>query len=309
MTTTSPEPFSELVALPVNKAKLLNNTRCPYCAIELDVRSRTKEHVIGRRFVPKGKLNGQWNLILYACEPCNSRKANLEDDISAITLQPDMWGISHHGENVVIEEARRKALNSLSRRTRRRVGDSHEQLNVEAPVFPGMTAKFNFTAPPQIDQERGFELARLQMLGLYYMQTYKVEERRGHCWPGGFHPLKFVTQRDWGNVTMRAFMKEIHAWDLRLHLVTADGFFKAMTRLHPAGDLWSWAVEWNYSTRLVGFFGDRERAEAIVRTWPAETRKVILDRPGESLHYSSEIPLHDDDDTLFDPAVVEAPLR
>lgn len=301
MTAASPPVPSQLLTLPVNRAKLLNNVTCPYCAVRLDARSRTKEHVIGRRFVPKGKLNGQWNLILYACQPCNNRKADLEDDISAITLQPDAWGVSHHGEPAVDDEARRKSLNSLSRKTRKRVSESNEQLKVESSLSHGLKATFNFTAPPQIDQERAFELARLQLLGLYYMQTYLIDERHGHCWPGGFHSLKLVTQRDWGNVTMRAFMAETQTWDLRLHLVTADGFFKATTRRHPDANLWSWAFEWNYSTRLVGFFGDRVLAETIVRKWPPEVRKVIYDRPGNSLHFTSEIPLREEDDTLFDP--------
>lgn len=45
--------------------------------------------------------------------------------------------------------------------------------------MPGLKATFNFTAPPQIVQERAFDLVRLQLLGLYYMQTYLVDERRG----------------------------------------------------------------------------------------------------------------------------------
>jgi hypothetical protein len=289
-----------VIAQPINRALLINNSHCPYCAVELDLRNRSKEHVIGRRFVPRGKLNGQWNLILYACEPCNARKANLEDDISAITLHPDVWGVSYHAEAAVIEEARRKALNSLSRRTRKRVHESREQVKVEANLFPGVSATFSFTAPPQVDQDRAFELARLQFLSLYFMQTYNAVTRRGYCWPGGFHPVKFATQRDWGNVTMRAFMLDTRSWDLRLHLVTADGFFKATTRRHPSSELWSWALEWNHSTRLVGFFGERQTAESLVGSWPAEQRRVIFERPGTSLHYSSDIRLREEDDTLFE---------
>lgn len=93
----------------------------------------------------------------------------------------------------------------------------------------------------------------------------------------------------------------------RLHLVTADGFFKATTRRHPDANLWSWAFEWNCSTRLIGFFGDRTLAETIVRKWPPEVRKVIYDRPGDSLYYSSEIPPREEDDTLFDPTTRVAP--
>ena len=42
--------------------------------------------MIGRRFVPKGKLNNQWNLIVRVCIKCNNKKSDLEDDISAISM-------------------------------------------------------------------------------------------------------------------------------------------------------------------------------------------------------------------------------
>jgi hypothetical protein len=54
--------------------------------------SATDEHVIGRRFVPKNTMFGQWNVILRACRECNTAKSELENDISAITMQPDASG-------------------------------------------------------------------------------------------------------------------------------------------------------------------------------------------------------------------------
>jgi hypothetical protein len=50
------------------------------------------------KFVPKGTLENQWNLILNACRNCNGRKADLENDISAITMQPDVLG-KHFGDH------------------------------------------------------------------------------------------------------------------------------------------------------------------------------------------------------------------
>src|SRR5689334_12269149 len=64
----------------------LNNITCPYCGIDLVQQNAIKEHVVGRRFVPKGKLAHSWNLILQACRQCNEKKSDLEDDISAISL-------------------------------------------------------------------------------------------------------------------------------------------------------------------------------------------------------------------------------
>lgn len=79
----------DLKALPVTKPVRLHNVVCPYCGATLASDSTTKEHVVGRKFVPKGPLENEWNLILNACRPCNNQKADLEHDISAITMQPD----------------------------------------------------------------------------------------------------------------------------------------------------------------------------------------------------------------------------
>lgn len=68
---------------------------CAYCGHAFGPGDRGEnEHVIGRRFVPKGTLANHWNLILSACGPCNDAKAELENDISAITMQPD--GLGRH---------------------------------------------------------------------------------------------------------------------------------------------------------------------------------------------------------------------
>src|SRR5437870_4164459 len=40
----------------------LDNVTCPYCGTDVTV-EREEEHVIARRFVPKGTLAGLWNLV------------------------------------------------------------------------------------------------------------------------------------------------------------------------------------------------------------------------------------------------------
>src|ERR1700692_1203361 len=74
---------------------VLKNCICGYCDADLSSDNRTTEHLVGRRFVPKGSLENQWNLIFKACRPCNGTKSELEDDISATTLQPDAIGRYH----------------------------------------------------------------------------------------------------------------------------------------------------------------------------------------------------------------------
>ena len=117
---------NELKNLSGNRAVVLKNETCPYCSCCLDASLRTKEHVIGRRFVPKGKLDGQWNLIVRACRPCNCLKADLEDDLSAISMQPDSWGQFANPDPRLATEAARKAEKSVSRRTGKQVELSSE---------------------------------------------------------------------------------------------------------------------------------------------------------------------------------------
>lgn len=56
----TPNPLHDL---PPNKPIRLHNVVCPYFGATLLRESMTKEHVVGRRFVPKGTLANQWNLI------------------------------------------------------------------------------------------------------------------------------------------------------------------------------------------------------------------------------------------------------
>src|SRR4051812_6479594 len=80
---------NSLIAVPLNTVTRLKNVTCAYCGVRFSPATpSTKEHVITRNFVPEGTLKANdWNLILLACRTCNQEKADLEDEISAITLQ------------------------------------------------------------------------------------------------------------------------------------------------------------------------------------------------------------------------------
>ncbi|MER8658486.1 hypothetical protein [Mesorhizobium sp. M0847] len=295
----SSEARSDLIEMSPERPKTLDNRTCVYCGVGLSASNISREHVIGRRFVPKGKLHGQWNLILNACRRCNSRKADLEDDISAITLQPDPWGNYGHDDVAAIEDAQRKAKDSRSRRTRKAVKDSSEEIKIRANLGPGINLSFQFSSQPQIDDDRAFELARLQLMAFFYMQTYKRETRRGSYWPHDYHPLMTVVRSDWGNALMAGFMRTVETWDCRMLAISADGFFKLITRKHPSAETWAWAIEWNHNRRLVGFFGEREPAQAIVNSLPRLKAHTVYRTPNESLSSRTEVRLKEDDDTLF----------
>jgi hypothetical protein len=291
-------PGDSLAFLPANRAVTLDNVSCPYCGSLLPETKSTVEHVIGRRFVPKGTMNACWNLILGACERCNARKADLEDDISAITMAPDMSGRFAEDEAQLRGEAQRKGRGSLSRRTRKPVIQSTERFRFTAPFLRGRL-NAEFVAPPQVDMERLHELARLQLMGFFYFLTYQKEQRRGWFWKTGFHPLEHVVRADWGNPVVMAFTNAIGDWEPRLMVASAEGYYRALIRRHPNAECWAWALEWNRNYRLVGFFGDREAAEAVVSTFPKLELITLHEAPNSYIRVRHDVALRDEDDKLF----------
>ena len=279
---------------------ILKNCRCSYCGCKLDTENKTRDHLIGRRFVPKGKLHSQWNLILNACMDCNSRKSDLEDDIAAISLLSSLSGRFSHGDVDVIEDARRRAPKSISRRTRKPVVDSDEKLTFDVRLNSEIEMAVGLVCPPQIDEMRAFELARLHMVGLFFMQTYNRETCEGGWRPGGFFPIAMSRRSNWGSPIMKGFMSAIREWEHRIDLVTAGGFFKAMSRRHLSTDCWAWAIEWNQSFRLVGLYGKSELAQEIVDGLPVEEMRMLVSGR-RSMSYRIETSLSEADDTLFLP--------
>jgi len=280
---------------------VLNNVTCPYCGRFFGDGGvvRNKEHVIGRNFVPRGKLNRQWNLIVWACEPCNGRKADLENDLSAISMQPDAVGKYADSDQTLISEALRKAEKTFSRRTGKPVKVSQEKLTLKMPFASGVSFEFEFTSSPQANSERVYELARLQLMGFFYWITFDEKIRKGGFWVGGFFPVFETVRSDWGNGIMRGFMNAGVGWEPRVLAIGADGFFKIVIRRHPTADCWSWALEWNKKHRVVGFFGDRRAAEEIVRGFPRLEMQSMAEGPDNFLRYHREIALPDDEDKLF----------
>lgn len=290
---------NEVIKKPPDRAIRLNNETCPYCGILLTRESRTKEHVVGRRFVPRGSLYQHWNLIVWACEPCNSRKAELEDDLSAISMQPDPWGAHARDDIRLHNEAARKAK-TKSRRSGKPVKDSQEQFSI-SHKFGGAEFKFSFTSAPQADDARIIELARMQVMAFFYWITIQPGEVNGRFWGGSFFPLQPVRRADWGNEQLRFFMTETKGWDWRVHAVTADGYFKLAIKKHPDRLNWSFAVEWNESYRIVGFFGDIDGLMGLRDSVPELAMETIHAQGDDWIRQRREVPVSDEDDILFDP--------
>lgn len=275
------------------------NVVCPYCdrAFGPGLPSE-EEHVIGRRFVPKGTLAGQWNLVLRACGKCNDDKADLESDISAITMQPDAEQQFAAKDLRLAAEAQRKGQ-TINRRTGRFVSEVEAAPSITM-CSPGLSFSFSFVQPAQLDQDRLHRLAWMQLIGFFFMLTYDEQAQRGHYWVGEFAPIVTVRREDWGNPHLRWIEQVSADWALRLQAITADGFFKALIRRRLGEPpVWSWALEWNQNYRLAGFMGEESTLRGLLADLPDLGMRVLEDSPERRLRFRQEIPLAEADDTLF----------
>ena len=288
--------------LPTNKATRLDNVGCIYCGDTGDVSNPlTDEHVIGRRFVPKGSFASGWSLIARACQRCNNEKADLEDDISAITLLPDIG--NGHEEADLAALALRKARASRSRRTKKLVIDSYEENKISGKLMHSVDVSFGFVAPPQLERERVRRLAQLHLQGFFYLITYDESRKTGGFIPGSIGWLNEASRRDWGNSLQRGFADLTLAWPARVEGTGAAGFFKVAIRRDPAGaELWSFALEWNRAFRIIGFFGDLEAAQICVDQIPP----LSWQRIDATQRMRREVELTDEDDRLFAPVGAKA---
>jgi hypothetical protein len=294
MTTFEYEP------LPEKQPTVLHNVTCPYCGVPFtDANPATTEHVVGRRFVPKGCLQGQWNVILNACGRCNGEKAVLEDDISAISMQRDHDGRLAVDDARLAAEADRKGRGSWSRRTGKPVKDSREELKF-SNKFGVAEITLNVVAAAQVETQRIWELARFHWRGLFYYTTYDETRGRGGYAHGPFCPVATVRRHDWGNPRMVAFANQVLHWPPLIHGASAEGYFKFSLRQHPGdADVASWAFEWNQNFRVVGFIGELQTIESLRDALPWPEVKLIEDGPRHRTGMRRNIPLAESDDLLF----------
>ena len=285
------------------KERPLDNVTCAYCHREFSSEIvATKEHVIGRKFVPKNSIKADdWNLILNACRECNHAKSQWESEVSAITLQAE---IASAIDPALVEQSQRKAAKVKSSRTRKIVAKSAEQVRLNGSLGSGISISMSLISAPQLDSYVIERLCEAHLRAFFYRITYSAATAKGGCWPSGriaWH--RYARRQDWGNPTQISFAKHTLSWPTRVRGIGADGFFKIALKRHPEDKLvWSFALEWNKSVRIIGFFGDDEIARAIsdslVEPSPADL--------GEGWKYRQEVALPDKDDELFHCWIDEA---
>jgi hypothetical protein len=279
-----------------NTSTILRNLTCIYCGRQdCPEFPLTKEHVIGRKFVPTGSFVTGRNLIAYACKSCNHEKSQLEDDISAITLLPDLG--TSHDDPTLQALAIRKGIRSISRHTRTPVAQSYHRDKIVGTLMGGaLRMSVDIIGPPHIGRERAHRLAYFHVSAFFYLITYDESHRTGCVFPGVFSVVDDASRSDWGNPLQRAFSAISGVWDSRIEMIGADGFFRIAIRRDPtAAEAWSFALEWNRYLRYIGFLGNLSLVQAHVDKLPIlDFTQVDATRRMRTL-----VPLDEADDRLF----------
>jgi hypothetical protein len=70
--------------------------------------------------------------------------------------------------------------------------------------------------------------------------------------------------------------------------------------------LWSWALEWNQSFRVFGFYGDEKLVTEALGQLPVLKTKSIVEEPNRYIRMREEMALPEADDFLFEHEVALA---
>lgn len=282
----------------------LKNKNCPYCGISLHKSMDTKEHVVGKNFVPRGSLVKSWNLIVRACNSCNSKKASLEDDISAITMMPDAVGRYPTEDMLFINESKRKS-EAISRTTRKPVKDSYASPTITYKD-KNVTINIDSRCPPQLQPNRVWTLCSYQIRGFFACLMYDDNTGRVLFAPGTFGPVFCSLKSNWGSPVFDYFGKKTLEWKPVFIAYIAEGCYRVIIKRFGDSPFWSWAVEWNHNYRCVGFIGSDSDLDSIEKEMQSlhwgnlvifsdgknsAVKEVLLEEDGEDpcFTYNSEL--------------------
>ena len=276
---------------------MLKNVTCVYCGCAFSKQNTsTADHVIGRNFVPWGSFEANdWNLIIRCCRPCNNLKSALESEVSAITLQPDIG--ENHADPELAEMARRKAEKVPSSASGKLVKNSIGNEKIEGSLAPGASISFRFLSAPQLARASVLSLAGAQVAAFFYLISYNQATKSGSGLPGGVTWLHFSRRTDWGSRLFTSFTEATGTWIPRVRVNAAKGHYRTAIKRKDIGtDLWSFALEWNKSHRIIGLFGEANASAEFVGALTFDP----LSEAGTGQRYRAEVPISISEDCLFD---------
>lgn len=230
-----------------------SNQHCLYCGAFVGSGSATasnEEHLIGRRFVPKGTMENAFNFSFRCCLFCNGRKAEIERHISSFSL---LRSPSLATNEIARRSAATKASNDFHPETKVRMGDAIEKQTLEFK-FGGATFTFGLTGQTPAATNYIPELAAYHIQGLFSLLTA--------CGPPPDHQIRllpidqiqvqgFHPHSDWGNPQLVEIIRRTASLPLCASLHSGQDHFRACLR-RSENDGWFWALEWNKSLRVVG---------------------------------------------------------
>lgn len=288
---------------PVNWCRAPSNDVCIYCNRRFDDSDVvvTKEHLVGRNFVPRGSLDGgrSFNFIFNACQQCNNDKSALEGHISAITqfMSPAVAENAAFGERAIA-----KSLREIHPWTGRPIANSFHESAVQMRGA-GLGIKVGFVGPPQADREMVSRLALRHVQGLYALVTNpdRTLAPLTLLFPGWVYILGHYIRSDWGNghaITASDFVRD---WTVRARIITAGGYFQAMLRRDTAElGTWFWALEWNRYMRVIGGITYDGQLPSFMRDLPELHWVEARTSTGAVFRSRREQPLDEEPDDLFD---------
>jgi hypothetical protein len=261
----------------------------------------TKEHLVGRNFVPRGSLDGgrSFNFIFNACYACNNDKSTLEGHVSAITqlMSPAV------AENATFSErASAKSQGEIHPWTRRPVAESFHESTIQMRGF-GLGIGMGFVGPPQADREIVCRLALRHVQGLYALVTNadRTVQPLTLLFPGWVYVLGYYLRSDWGNSQAIAASERVRDWTVRARIITASGYFQAMLRRDDAAvGTWFWALEWNRYMRVIGGISYDGQLPSFMRDLPDLQWVQSRTATGAIFRSRQEQPLDEARDDLFD---------
>lgn len=296
--------------------RIAGNVQCPYCGRLLDdgpETRRTEEHVIGRKFVPKGYLENEWNLIVDACEDCNRQKGRLESGISCMSHMSVGSGPKYDDD--VVEDVRRK-LGMKDPATGRVRGATHPSSG--KPVlesfarhkvsgsFGPARLSFSFLGPPQ-DAEGEAELAGFHVQAFFYLisnynpddpaksRAFSKAESR-YLATDDIQPVFSLRRSGFGHEVATELTRQTLGWNQVCWISTARGHFKTIMRKGP--DAFFWAVEWNKNVRVIGLIRKKDQPCAVLDGL-AELSEATSKPLSDGWRYREGIALLEEQDILF----------
>ena len=258
-----------------------SNQHCLYCGVFVGadaVVDSDEEHLVGRRFVPKGSMNKAFNFSFRACRRCNGEKANLERHVSSVTL---LGSPSVSVDENARRSAERKAAGDIHPETGMKMGEAIERQTVEFK-FGAATFSFGVSGPSPAAKDSVPLLASFHIQALFSLVTQPGNPAVGEVrlLPlDQFHVFGSYPHADWGNPQLVEVTRRVASWPCRVAIKSGDGHFLACLRRNE-GNGWFWALEWNKSLRIVGGINLPDETTPLFEDLPMLDWKPLPDGSG-----------------------------